>query len=264
MNLCWFLYNGFFFTAIKPILFVNRLDITANVMMLTNLQNALIENKFVRWLFDIIYISTPLILVFFTIKDFRGRISLAFFTSFFCMTYGIFFSKISFISSEGFVSWVFVSLIFTARNQKDFFYKMHTVRLVFIIIFSSAALWKIRTGALFNVEQMSGILLKQHNAYLSGVNSDWYTVLVSFLINHKITSYSLYLLSTVGELTFIVGIFTRKFDKYLIAVFLCFVFFDYFFMAINYVGWTVFMGCFYFSKYPLEGSNKFINERFAY
>ena len=225
--------------------------------MLSNLQNALIENKFLRWSFDIIYISAPLLLVFFTINDYNGRIILAFFVSLFCMLYGIFFSKFSFISSEGFVNWVFVSLIFTARNKKDFYFKLHVVRLVFIVIFSSAALWKIRTGALFNIEQMSGIFLKQHSTYLSVANSDWYTTLITYLINHKNISYCLYLLATIGELAFITGLFTRKFDKYLIAVFLFFIFFDYFFMAINYIGWIVFMACFYFSKYQLQEKNNF-------
>lgn len=220
--------------------------------MLSNIQNLLVKSDVARWIFDIIYVILPILLVLFTVKDFNGKKILAISTAVFSLLYGVFFSSISYISMEGYIGWILIPLIFSASNAKDFYYKLHVVRLIFILVFFSSALWKMRAGGLFNIEEMAGILLQQHNAYLTSSKGDWFTDLIYYLVKNKTIAYCLYLFAAIGELLFAVGLFTRKLDKYLIVVFCLFIIADFFLMRINYFGWIAFMGCFYFSKFSLQ------------
>jgi hypothetical protein len=245
----WFFYNGLLLSSINPVFFLNRLDVTQNIMMLTNLQHFLIENKWLRIFFDLIYLVLPVLLVYTCIKNKKGQKILAIFTAFFNVFYCTYLSSMSFVSVEVFVAWMIVPLIFYHRTTKGFCYLLQCARLFFIIAFFSAAIWKIRAGGIFNTEEMSAILLRQHTSYLISNGSRWFSQFIGYLINHTLLSYCLYLLAFIAEFIFIVGFFTRKFDKYLILLFCLFVFFNYFLMGINYFTWLPFIGCLYFSKY---------------
>jgi hypothetical protein len=245
----WFFYNGLLFSSINPVFFLNRLDVTQNIMMLTNLQHLLIENRWLRIFFDLIYLVLPVLLVYTSVKNKKGQRLLALCTAFFNIFYCIFLCAVSFISVEVFAAWMIVPLIFYHRTTKGFYYLLQCVRLFFIIAFFSAAIWKIRAGGIFNTEEMSAILLRQHASYLISNSNRWFSQLISYLINHPLLSYCLYLLAFMAEFAFIVGFFTKKFDKYLILLFGAFVLFNYFLMGINYFMWLPFLGSLYFSKY---------------
>ncbi len=252
----WFAYHGLLFSSINPVFFLNRLDITHNLFMVTNLHHYLLQNSWLRISFDLLYFLLPLCLVYCVIKNRKVQSLLAIAIVFFNIVYNSFFSTMSFVSVENFTAWMIVPLVFYARTPKGFYYIMHICRLLFIIIFFSAALWKVRAGGLFNVEEMSAILFKQHASYLVIENNGWYSQFISYLINHYILSYCLYLFAFIAEFIFIIGLFTKKFDKYLIAAFCLFALVDYLLMGINYFTWLPFMGCFYFSKYQIQDSGQ--------
>ncbi len=251
INYSWFWFNGLLFSSINPVFFLNRLDFTLNVLMLSNIQRFLVYNRSLRICFDVLYLALPILLTIAAIKDFRGKAVIAFCSIVFTIIYGIFFTSISYISIEGYISWILIPLILSAVTVKGFYYYLHAVRIIFILILVSAAIWKFRGMSIFNIEQMAGILLKQHTALLVS-NNDWFTKCVNFLVQHEVISYILFLLATVAELLFAVGLFTRKFDRILIILFCLFLVFDFFLMRINYFTWMVFMGCFYFSTFPLQ------------
>ena len=62
----------------------------------------------------------------------------------------------------------------------------------------------------------------------------WQTKLISYVIDHARLGYLLYLLATLVELSFIVGFFTRKYDKILALLFLLFLVMDHLLMRITY------------------------------
>jgi hypothetical protein len=248
----WFLYNGLLFSSINPVFFLNRQDVSHNIIMLTNLQHLLIENKWLRIFFDLTYLVLPVLLVYTCVKNKRAQRVLAICTAVFNIFYCSCLSSMSFVSAEVFVAWMIVPLIFCQRTINSFYYLLHCIRFFFIIIFFSAAVWKIRAGGIFNTEEMAAILLRQHASYLISNGSRWFSQLIIYLINHSLLSYCLYLFAFIAEFIFIVGFFTKKFDKYLILLFCAFVFFNYFLMGINYFTWMPFIGCLYFSKYIPE------------
>lgn len=223
--------------------------------MLSDVQHLLLTSNLLRWVFDVVYLSFPILLVLFTVKGYKGKTLLAISAFSISIIYGIFFSGVSYISPEGYMGWILIPLIFMGSSIQRFYYNLHSVRLIFILMFFSAALWKIRAGGIFNMEEMAGILLHQHSAYLVSNKQDWFTRLIYYLVQHKFLAYALYLFATIGEGLFLIGFFTRKFDKYLIIIFCMFILFNFFIMRINYFGWVVFMGCFYFSRFSLQTDN---------
>ena len=247
----WMFSTGLLFSQVQPVFFLNRLDITGNILMLGNLQHKLINSQGLRIIFDILYLLLPCLLTFSYYNKSKAVPYVAIATSIFSLVYNYFYTLMIFVSPEVLVVWIFVPLVFTTLSIKGFYFRLHTVRFIFLVFFLSSALWKIRAGGIFNTDQMSGVLKSQHAPHLVNNISDWYAGIMSWLINHPAISYILYLFAFLAEFSFIVGFFTTRFDKYLIILFCMFIIGDYFFMEINYCSWLAFLGCLYFSRFKL-------------
>ncbi|NOU38154.1 MAG: hypothetical protein HOO89_05530 [Ferruginibacter sp.] len=250
----WHFYLGRTLSSISPIFFLNRLDISLNILLLTNIQHYIIENKWLQICLDFVYFLLPILLAYSFIKNKNAHKFFAISTSLFSIVYLLLFSIFSIISIEVFIAWMFVPLVFYASNSKSFYFMMHILRLLFLLFFLSTAIWKISTGAFFNIEQMSAILQIQHPAYLAENPNTFYAKVLNFYIKNENISYLFYASATLLELSFLIGFFTKKYDKILIVFFCLFLTFDYFLMGINYTQWLPFMGCLYFSKYKLDES----------
>ena len=216
------------------------------------MQHTIISNRWLRILLDVVYGLFPIALTIAVIFNFKGKVVIAFCTIAYTIFYAIFFSAFTYISIEGYISWILITLILSAASTKGFYYYLHAVRILFILFFISAAIAKLRTGAIFNAEQMASILLKQHNIYLVSNAEDWFTKIINYLVQHKAIAQLFFIAGTVAEMLFSIGLVTRKFDRYLIGTFCIFLVGDLFLMQINYFTWMVFMGCFYFSVFSLH------------
>ena len=250
LNYAWSFYHGLLFSQIEPVYFINKIDITGNLLMLSGIQHKLIASQDWRIFFDLFYLVLPIILTYACLKCNRYQTIIAISTALFNIIYNYYYSMMSFVSIEVLIGWMIVPLIFAARWPERFYFTLHSVRILFILFFFSAALWKIRAGGIFNSEQMSGILISQHATYLIYAHNTFSNFLI-FLITHKNISYALYCIAFLFELIFIFGFFTLKFDKYLLLVFCLFIIFNYILMEINYFTWLPFAGCLYFSKYRI-------------
>ena len=251
----WYWYHGILLHQLKPVFFLNRLDLTANIVLLTNLHHAIIDQPWLQILFDALYFILPLALYISCIRDYRIQYFLAVATAVFNLVYAVMLSALSPLSIEGFTGWMLLPLLFAFKRGSSFYYMFHSLRYFFLLIFFSAALWKFRAGGIFNEEQMSAILLKQHSAYLVGKPDDWFSSMIGYLVKHDKLSYLIYLLATLMEGVFIIGFFTRRYDRILILLFLTFVAFDYFLMRINYFSWTAFIGCLWYSRLTPDTGN---------
>lgn len=244
---CYF-FNGNLLHEFNPVFFHNRLDLTSNIVWFTNIQSAVLHNALVCHLMDGLFIALPFLMFLSVYCNLRAQYLLAVVTSLYNLFYAVVLSSVSLLSIEGFTGWMLLPLMFAFKGERSFYFAMHCMRYFFIIVFVSAGLWKIRAGGIFNQEQMSAILVQQHAAYLVSQPQGWFGKMIAFLINHGTISYTIYLLATIGELIFITGFFTKKFDRYLIIIFSLFVILDYFLMQINYFSWLAFMGCFFYSR----------------
>jgi hypothetical protein len=180
-----------------------------------------------------------------------AQFGIAVFNSLINFIYAMMITSVSTLSIEGYVSWILLPLMFAFKSEVSFFYMLQTMRYFFLIIFSSAALWKIRAGGIFNIEQMSAILLKQHTSYLLAAPNDWFSRLLKFLISSTKVSWCLYMVATIAELFFVIGFFTKKYDRLLLIIFILFLIFDFFIMRINYMSWFIFTATLWYTKYTL-------------
>lgn len=120
-------------------------------------------------------------------------------------------------------------------------------RWYFLYFFSTAALWKILRGAVFNLREMSNIILTQHSGLLTGPCSGLRCRFYVFLIDHPVISWLFYLAAVLVEAAFLVGFFTRRWDRWLAGLAILFVIADYWMMGLPY--WQVLVGL-----YPLLAS----------
>lgn len=247
ISFCWLFFNGWLLHQLQPVFFLNRLDLSLNILFLTGIQHAIIKSFALQLSLDILYFILPLLLLF-TVNR-KKQVYLAIINSIFNLMYALILSSVSPLSIAGFVGWILLPLLFVFTSDRGFYYALNSMRYIFLLIFFSAGFWKIRAGGVFNAEQMSAILLKQHAAYLTQSPTDWFSSIVNYLVINYRFSYFIYLCSGIAELVFVVGFFTKKADKLLILIFLLFILFDFFLMRINYFAWVAFLGCLWFAKY---------------
>lgn len=256
----WLIIHGLLLCQLQPVLFLNKLDITRNILMLTDLQHSIIADKSLQLIFDGIYIFLPLALLICCIKNYSIQYFLAVINCIFNFMYAMQITSMSTLSVEGYISWILFPLVFAFRSSEGFYYMIQSMRYFFLLIFVSAALWKIRGGGIFNVEQMAAILVKQHTSYIWSDPLDWFSQLIRFLAIHKIFSWCIYAATTVTELVFIIGFFTKKYDRLLIILFIAFLLGNFFIMRINYISWVIFTGCLWFARYaePVSRNKKIV------
>lgn len=247
----WLFYNGLLFHQLQPVFFTNRLDLSLDILLLTGIQEFVLQSQGFRWGMDMICLLLPLLVFLSRKRSFLGPISLL--TLVFHFVYALLLSSFSHLSIAGFLGWILVPMLFIPSSIRGFYFSMHIVRIIFLVMFFTAGVWKIRTGGLFSTGQMSGVLLTQHAAYLVHAPGNWFSRTINYLVAHEYLSYSLYLLATVAELVFVIGFFTRKYDRWLIAIFLVFAILDLILMRIFYFHWLIFLGCFWFSRYEEPG-----------
>jgi len=139
-----------------------------------------------------------------------------------------------------FILYVLLAFAFVTNREERFYSILRGCRYYFLYIFVSAAIWKTVRGAVFDGQEMSHILLLQHIDLLS---SDCQTALCRFyawLIGHPAVAQSLYIGAVLMESVFVVGFFTRRFDRSLLGLAVLFVAADLLVMRIPY--WTMLLG----------------------
>jgi hypothetical protein len=101
-------------------------------------------------------------------------------------------------------------------------------RYYFFFIFSSAALWKLSTGALWESGQMSSILMAQHVQGIYDYPATLATHFHSWLIVHGGVASGLLVAGFAIQLSFFGGFFTKKYDRIYLLLFVTF-------FALNYL-----------------------------
>jgi hypothetical protein len=226
--------NGMWMFQMMPRLFLNRFDGFTWLFMKSGIHQWLIFNPEGWAVFDTMFYALPLIYflshnVFKTGSTFIAATMLVV-NWVYVQCYTLYPTN----SIEAHIAWLLFPIAFVASNPKTFRLLIEGLRYFFLFFFVSAGIWKIVNGAIFNTEQMSGVLLHQHADMLSNSPEFWQSHFILWIIDHKMIGYSLYLLATLLELIFVVGFFTKKYDNLLIVAFLVFLVFDHLVMRIPY------------------------------
>jgi len=156
-------------------------------------------------------------------------------------------------SIEGHIAWLFFPIVFIPQDKKTFLLLFEGLRYFFLFFFVSAALWKLAQGGLFSISQMSGVLLYQHKELLTSSPGYWQSNFLLWLIQRPQLSYLLYLAATLLELSFVVGFFTKKYDRLLLVLLVVFLVMDHLSMRITYYEIAPLALTLMFSKEKLSG-----------
>ena len=231
-----------------PIFIINRLDISLNLLLLTRIGDVVMGTAWLQILLDVAYLLLPMFLLWAVLKQSRYQYALAFVNVVYNIGYTLLLTSLSALSMQWFIGCILIPAIFTVKKEQSFYFSFHCLRYLFIIIFFSAGWWKIRAGGVFNPEQMSAILLRQHGPLLVSDPDHWYASFILKMVAQPHLGYLLYLLGTLAELSFFIGIFTRKWDRLLLIILLLFILLDFLIMKINYFPWVSFGFLFWYSK----------------
>ncbi|HTR30116.1 MAG TPA: hypothetical protein VMH27_12650 [Puia sp.] len=148
------------------------------------------------------------------------------------------------VHHEPFLVFFLLAFVWTTGRADRFYLILKGCRLYFLYIFISAAVWKLARGAVFNSHEMSRILLLHHTDLLTADCRSITCRTYVWLIARPAASQALYLAGTLVEAVFLIGLFTRRWDRWLIGLAVLFVIADLLVMRIPY--WTILIGA-----YPL-------------
>ncbi len=249
----WF--NNMLLYQQQPVFIYDTFDVFSWLFLQTGIPKWLLQTKQFL-LFDVLFYTTPLSLLITSYAK-PTSISLA---AIYVLIINWIYLQCYFIfpisSYTIFVVWLIFPIIFIPKKEETFLLLFDGIRYFFLYFFASAGIWKIIRGSVFNKVQLSGILLEQHKEMLTSSPHYWLTDLYVFLINHATLSYFLYIVVTIMELSFLIGFFTKKFDKFLILVYFVFLIADYFIMRIPYFETLPLLLTLYFHFKPIVRQEK--------
>ena len=245
------IWNGFLLVQLKPSIFNTRFDVFTWVLMNTGIHQWLLNNEMGWILFDVAFYALPLGYWVVHQRSVRFASWIAIIMLPVNWIYISCYTLYPANSIESFIPWLLFPFLLMTTSLQSFYYVLNGLRYFFLFFFVSAGIWKIVQGAVINSEQMTGVLLFQHKELLTG-SVNWSAQFIDWLLHHPLVGYCLYLFATFMELIFIVGYFTKKYDRYLIGAFLLFLIADVVVMRIPYWEVTPFLLTLIYSKLKLN------------
>lgn len=159
---------------------------------------------------------------------------------FWALTYYVVYHNYVGHHGHSFLGILFMVFPFTMKSESSFKISWQAVRYYLCYIFASAALWKIFRGSAFSSEHLEAILLSQHVDLLVYKPEALIAGNVSILLDNSWMTRIIFPIVVMLQLSFIVGFFTRKYDKVLLAFMVFFVISNYFTTRINFAELLIF------------------------
>jgi hypothetical protein len=237
----WFLGIGHrLLFQVHPVLFYFNRDLAELAVIGSGLPRYMIAHPITFAVADTLAFVLPLPLLVYAFRKDRFSPALGWAFCLFLTLYLLLADIFWEIHHGPFILYVLLAFAFLTNREERFYFILRGCRYYFLYIFVSAALWKTLRGAAFDGREMSRILLLQHIDLLS---SDCQTGLCRFyawLIGHPAIAQGLYIGAVIMESVFVVGFFTRRFDRLLLGLAILFVAADLLVMRIPY--WTLLLG----------------------
>ena len=174
------------------------------------------------------------------VKKYTGVLFILLFTNYF-----ICYNSVATHHEHTLVALFFMQFILLIERPKHFVLTFIALRYYVIFIFFSAFLWKMCRGSLFHPQQMTSLLQQQHVEYLISYPNSYYSSFINYLIQQETLANLLWYGGWCLELAFVIGFWTRKWDKLLLFLFLVFFIADYLIMGLCFAEFCIFALVFY-------------------
>ena len=218
-------------SQVRPVIFNFNRDLTELAVIATGLPRWMTAHPGSFLVFDVLLFALP-VLWLVARRRWLGWVFVGFLALYLLLA-DIFWQ----VHHEPFILYVLLPLAFITPR---FYAVLKACRYYFLYIFISAAVWKIARGAAFNGEEMSRILLVHHSELLSGDCAGWLCRGYTWLIEHPLAAQCLYWGDILLEAAFVIGLFTRRYDRLLLGLAVLFVVADLLVMRIPY--WILLLG----------------------
>lgn len=228
--------QGRLLSQVRPVLWNFNRDLTELAVIASGLPRWMIAHPGSFLLFDVLLFALPLAWLMSGLRRWLG-VAFVCFLALYLLLADIFWQ----MHHEPFILYVLLPMALITRRSDRFDTIFRFCRYYFLYIFVSAAVWKIARGAVFNGDEMSRILLIHHSELLSGDCSGWLCRAYAWLIDRPFMAQLFYISGVLVEAAFVVGVFTRRYDRLLLGLAVLFVVADLLVMRIPY--WTLLLGC---------------------
>ncbi len=237
--------NGLMLSQLAtPFIFNPRQDPVIWNLIFSGIPNMFSGSVLLSGAMDVIVVIPSICLLIFIKKNERWVKTMVVLQLFLFAFYLLIIFSYPSLSIRKYLGLAVVPIAFLSLNESWFESSKKYLRAYVLFIFSSSASWKILRGGLFDIDQFDKIMRSQHFDHFLYFPNHISTQVGEFFIDHSEVGYIFYLMVTAMQLCFIVGFFTRKYDRLLLFAFLIFILGDYFVMRIEYWEFIVFIPLF--------------------
>lgn len=166
-------------------------------------------------------------------------------STFLLLNYYFYFNSVAAHHEHTLLGIVFCLPLLWFRSWERFVLFFVGLRYYVLWVMISAAGWKWHLGSWWVPHQMAEILKQQHLVHFLQSPDSTYTHLIRWLIEHPTWANILWYLGWGVESSFIIGFFTRRWDKVLACFFLGFFIADYALLGISFLEFCIFGIVFY-------------------
>lgn len=197
--------------------------------------DAITNSYFVCVLLDMLLLFLPICCILF----FDKKIFPILFSILFVFYYIIFNSHTAF-HSHSLVGIIFISIAFWFKKPTSFSLAWRAIRYYFIFVMISAAAWKFYRDGIYHFDQYSNLLKVQQVQYFMDNPEGFFHSIRFYLIQNEVVAYILLLCGFIAEASFIIGFFSRQYDKFLLVLFILFIVCNYIFTGISNLEFSIF------------------------
>lgn len=239
VQMLFYFLNWKLFYQVQPKFFTYKPDLTELLLIVLGVPKFVLSHPSLFVWMDAIVLLLPLAILAFYIRKNRFSVVLGVAFTLSISVYFLLQSLLLQISLESLVPYLLFSFLFFSNKEEHFELVIKVVRYLFLYVMATAAIWKIMRGAVFQAHEMQNILIEQHIDHLTSDSQDFVSTLHLYLIHHASLSQTLYVLATLLELCFVIGFFTRRYDRWLLAAAFVFILADHLVMRLPY--WNLFV-----------------------
>lgn len=178
----------------------------------TGLLNIIITNSWLALIFDIALIGAA---TYACIKPQKNIGPIIYFV--FIYLYFVAYNTYSLGKTGDMIGLLFIPIPFMVKSQKSFNLLWECLRYYVCIIYSSAFLWKLSRGTIFDEQHATSILLENLSPYLIHNPDSWLSSFYEFFIGNPTLSSTLFGLGVIIQGAYLIGFFTKRFDYWLLT-----------------------------------------------
>ncbi len=204
----------------------------------------LVSNPFISLFIDLLILSLPFVILYNVYLGKKiNRLAFALFISF--AFYILIIYCFPTLSIRKYLGLVLIPIAFTFASEKRYLNYLQLMRYYVLFVFTSASLWKIFRGVAWDSSHMQLSLKAQHIDNLINWPDHYITKLMSAIIANPTYCTIIFIVAIISQLTFSIGFFTKKYDRFLAFLLIVFIISDYLVMRIEYWEFIVFLPLFH-------------------